>query len=45
MSANINTERLSKCYSSVIHDIMRDDGYKNLHDYRYENNILNEIYF
>lgn len=23
------TERLSKCYSSVIHDILRDDGYKN----------------
>ena len=28
MSAINNTERLSKCYSSVIHDIMRDDGYK-----------------
>ena len=23
---NNYTERLSKCYSSVIHDIMRDDG-------------------
>ena len=28
MKNNNFTERLSKCYSSVIHDIMRDDGYK-----------------
>ena len=28
MSVNNYTERLSKCYSSVIHDILRDDGYK-----------------
>ena len=29
MTINNFTERLSKCYSSVIHDILRDDGYKN----------------
>ena len=29
MTINNYTERLSKCYSSVIHDILRDDGYKN----------------
>ena len=28
MTINNYTERLSKCYSSVIHDILRDDGYK-----------------
>ena len=28
MSVEKNTERLSNCYSAVIHDIMRDDGYK-----------------
>ncbi|SVE45726.1 uncharacterized protein METZ01_LOCUS498580, partial [marine metagenome] len=26
MSVEKNTERLSNCYSAVIHDIMRDDG-------------------
>ena len=29
MSENNYTERLSKCYTGVIHDIMRDDGHKN----------------
>ena len=29
MSENILTDRLAKCYSSVVHDIMRDDGHKN----------------
>ena len=29
MSDNDYTERLSKCYTGVIHDIMRDDGHKN----------------
>lgn len=29
MSANNFTERLSKCYTGVVHDIMRDDGHKN----------------
>ena len=28
MSVDNYTVRLSKCYSSVIHDILRDDGYK-----------------
>ena len=23
------SDRLSKCFSSVIHDVMRDDGFKN----------------
>ena len=23
------SDRLSKCFSSVIHDVMRDEGYKN----------------
>ena len=29
MSENNFTERLSKCYTGVVHDIMRDDGHKN----------------
>ena len=29
MSDKDFTERLSKCYTGVIHDIMRDDGHKN----------------
>jgi regulator of RNase E activity RraA len=29
MSENDYTERLSKCYTGVVHDIMRDDGHKN----------------
>jgi len=29
MSVDNLTERLSKCYTGVIHDIMRDDGHKN----------------
>ncbi|MDC0497558.1 RraA family protein [Alphaproteobacteria bacterium] len=29
MSDNDYTERLSKCYTGVVHDIMRDDGHKN----------------
>ena len=29
MSVDNFTERLSKCYTGVIHDIMRDDGHKN----------------
>jgi 4-hydroxy-4-methyl-2-oxoglutarate aldolase len=29
MSDKDYTERLSKCYTGVIHDIMRDDGHKN----------------
>ena len=29
MNNNDFTERLSKCYTGVIHDIMRDDGHKN----------------
>ena len=29
MSENGYTERLSKCYTGVVHDIMRDDGHKN----------------
>ena len=29
MSIDNFTERLSKCYTGVIHDIMRDDGHKN----------------
>ncbi len=28
MSENDYTERLSKCYTGVVHDIMRDDGHK-----------------
>ena len=27
-SAEIS-DRLAKCFSSVIHDVMRDDGFKN----------------
>ena len=29
MSENDYTERLSKCYTGVVHDIMRDGGHKN----------------
>ena len=29
MSSDNFTERLTKCYTGVIHDIMRDDGHKN----------------
>ena len=29
MSVDNFTERLSKCYTGLIHDIMRDDGHKN----------------
>ena len=29
MSENDYTERLSRCYTGVVHDIMRDDGHKN----------------
>ena len=29
MSVNNFTDRLSKCYTGVIHDIMRDDGHRN----------------
>jgi regulator of RNase E activity RraA len=29
MSENDYTERLSKCYTGVVHDIMRDYGHKN----------------
>ena len=29
MNDNNFTDRLSKCYTGVIHDIMRDDGHKN----------------
>tara|TARA_B110000196_G_C21108536_1_gene646505 strand:+ start:455 stop:1108 length:654 start_codon:yes stop_codon:yes gene_type:complete len=29
MSVDNFTDRLSKCYTGVIHDIMRDDGHKN----------------
>ena len=29
MSAQSLTERLAKCYSGVVHDIMRDDGHQN----------------
>ncbi len=29
MSENNFTERLSKCYTGFVHDIMRDDGHKN----------------
>ena len=29
MSVNNFTDRLAKCYSGVVHDIMRDDGHKN----------------
>jgi len=29
MNKNDFTERLSKCYTGVVHDIMRDDGHKN----------------
>ena len=29
MTSNEISDRLSKCFSSVIHDVMRDEGYKN----------------
>ena len=29
MSSNKISDRLSKCFSSVIHDVMRDEGFKN----------------
>ena len=29
ISTNEISDRLSKCFSSVIHDVMRDDGFKN----------------
>ena len=29
MSSKEISDRLSKCFSSVIHDVMRDEGYKN----------------
>ena len=29
MNSDSYTDRLTKCYTGVIHDIMRDDGHKN----------------